>query len=172
MAKTIGASASVSVFPMNIQDWFPLGLTVTISLLSKGFLRVFSNTTVPKHQFFHAQLSYSPTLHPYMTTGNTIALTIQTLVNRVMTSIFNMLSRLVMAFLPRNKRLLISWLQPIFLVILEPKKIKSVTVCIVSPSIKVHPMKWWDWVSWSSKLNVEFEASFFTLLFHFHQEIL
>ena len=76
-----------------------------------------------------------------MTTGNTIALTIQTLVNRVMTSIFNMLSRLVMAFLPRNKRLLISWLQPISLVILEPEKIKSVTLCIVSPSIEVHPMK-------------------------------
>ena len=76
-----------------------------------------------------------------MTTGNTIALTIQTLVNRVMTSIFNMLSRLVMAFLPRNKRLLISWLQPISLVILEPEKIQSVTLCIVSPSIEVHPMK-------------------------------
>ena len=76
-----------------------------------------------------------------MTTGNTIALTIQTLVNRVMTSIFNMLSRLVMAFLPGNKRLLISWLQPISLVILEPEKIKSVTLCIVSPSIEVHPMK-------------------------------
>ena len=76
-----------------------------------------------------------------MTTGNTIALTIQTLVNRVMTSIFNMLARLVMAFLPRNKRLLISWLQPISLVILEPEKIKSVTLCIVSPSIDVHPMK-------------------------------
>ena len=76
-----------------------------------------------------------------MTTGNTIALTIQTLVNRVMTSIFNMLARLVMAFLPRNKRLLISWLQPISLVILEPEKIKSVTLCIVSPSIEVHPMK-------------------------------
>ena len=76
-----------------------------------------------------------------MTTGNTIALTIQTLVNRVMTSIFNMLSRLVMAFLPGNKRLLISWLQPISLVILEPEKIKSVTVCIVSPPIEVHPLK-------------------------------
>ena len=76
-----------------------------------------------------------------MTTGNTIALTIQTLVNRVMTSIFNMLSRLVVAFLPGNKRLLISWLQPISLVILEPEKIKSVTLCIVSPSIEVHPMK-------------------------------
>ena len=76
-----------------------------------------------------------------MTTGNTIALTIQTLVNRVMTSIFNMLARLVMAFLPRNKRLLISWLQPISLVILEPEKIKSITLCIVSPSIEVHPMK-------------------------------
>ena len=59
--QSIGASASASVFPMNIQDWFPLGLTGFISLLSKGLSRVFSNTTVQKHQFFGTQL-YGPTL--------------------------------------------------------------------------------------------------------------
>ena len=61
-SQSIGVSASASVFPMNIQDWFPLGLTGWISLHSKGFSRVFSNTTVQKHQFFGAQLSYRPTL--------------------------------------------------------------------------------------------------------------
>ena len=59
---SIGVSASASVLPMNIQDWFPLGWTGWISLQSKGLSRIFSNTTVQKHQFFHAQLSYSPTL--------------------------------------------------------------------------------------------------------------
>ena len=70
-----------------------------------------------------------------MTTGKTIALTIQTFVGQVMSLLFNMLSRLVITFLPRSKRLLISWLQSPSAVILEPKKIKSVTVSIVSPSI-------------------------------------
>ena len=55
--QSIGASSSASVLPMNIQDWFPLGLTDLISLLSKGLLRVFFNTTVQKHKFFSAQLS-------------------------------------------------------------------------------------------------------------------
>ena len=61
-AQNIGVSASASVLPVNIQNWFPLGLTSLISLLSKGLSRVFSNTTVQKHQFFGAQLFYSPTL--------------------------------------------------------------------------------------------------------------
>ena len=73
--------------------------------------------------------------HPYMTTGKTIALTRQTFVGKVMSLRFNMLSRLIIAFLPRSKRLLISWLQSPSTVILEPKKVKSVTVSIVSPSI-------------------------------------
>ena len=80
--------------------------------------------------FFIAQLSY-----PYMTTGKTIVLTRQSFVGKVMSLLFNMLSRLVIAFLPRYKHLLISWLQSPSAVILEPKKIKSVTVFIVSPSI-------------------------------------
>ena len=80
--------------------------------------------------FFIVQLS-----HPYMTTGKTTALTRWTFVGKVMSLLFNMLSRLIIAFLPRSKRLLISWLQSPSAVILEPKKIKSDTVSIVSPSV-------------------------------------
>ena len=80
--------------------------------------------------FFIVQLS-----HPYMTTGKTIALTRWTFVGQVMSLLFNMLSRSVIAFLPKNKRLLILWLQSPSAVILEPPKIKSATVATVSPSI-------------------------------------
>ena len=73
--------------------------------------------------------------HSYMTTGKTTALTIQTFGGKVMSLLFNMLSKLVIAFLPRKKLLVISWLQSPSLVILEPKKIKLFTVSIVSPSI-------------------------------------
>ena len=73
--------------------------------------------------------------HPYMTTSKTIALTRQTFVGKVMSLLFNKLSRLLRAFLPRSKHLLISWLQSPSAVILEPKRIKSLTVSIVSPSI-------------------------------------
>ena len=84
--------------PMNIQYWFLLRLTGWISLQSKGLWRVFSNTTVQKHQFFGAQLSLWVQLsHPYMTTGKTIALTRRTFVGKVMSLLFNMLSRLVIA---------------------------------------------------------------------------
>ena len=80
--------------------------------------------------FFTVQLS-----HPYMTTGKTIALTSPTFVGKVMSLLFNMLSRLVITFLPRSKHLLISWLQSPSVVILEARKIKSGTVSTVSPSI-------------------------------------
>ena len=73
--------------------------------------------------------------HPYMTTGKTIALTMQTFVGKVMSLLFNMLSRFVRAFLPKSKHLLISWPQSTLLVILEPKKVKSVTVSTSSPSV-------------------------------------
>ena len=73
--------------------------------------------------------------HSYMTTGKTIALTRQTFVGKVMSLLFNMLSRFALAFLPSNKHLLISWLQSPSAVVLQPKKIKSVTVSIVSTSI-------------------------------------
>ena len=92
--------------------------------------------------------------HPYMTTGKTIALTRWTFVDKVISLLFNMLSRLVITFLPRNKHLLISWLQSPFAVILEPKKIKAVTVSIVSPSI-CHEVMGPD-AKILSFLNVEF----------------
>ena len=128
--QRFGVSASASVLPMNIQYLFPLGWTGLISLQSKGLWRLFFNTTVQKHSFFIVQLPY-----PYMTTGKTIALTRWTFVGKVTSLLFNMLSRFVIAFLPRSKRLLTSWLQSPSAVILEPQKIKSVTVSTVSPSI-------------------------------------
>ena len=103
---------------------------------SKELARVFSNTTVQKHQFYGAQAFFTVQLsHPYMTTGETIALTRWTFVGKVIALLLNMVSRLVMTFLPSSKRLLISWLQSPSAVILEPKKLKSVIVSIVSPSI-------------------------------------
>ena len=90
-----------------------------------------SETSIFWHSaFFTVQLS-----HPYMTIGKTIALTRRTFVGKVMSLLFNMLSRLVITFLPRSKCLLISWLQSPSAVILEPRKIKSDTVSTVSPSI-------------------------------------
>ena len=104
--QNIGASASASVLSMNNQDWFPLGLTDLISLQSKGHPRVFSSTTVQKHQFFNTQVFFMAQLsHLYTTTGKTIALTIWTFVGKMMSLLFNTLSRLVIAFLPRSKLL-------------------------------------------------------------------
>ena len=110
--QRIGVSASASVLPMNIQDWFPLRRTGWISLQSKELSRVFSSTTVQKHQFFSAQPSLWVQLsHPDTTTRKTIALTIQTFASKMMYLLFSMLSRLVIVFLSRSKHLLISWLQ-------------------------------------------------------------
>ena len=90
--------------------------------------------------------------HPYMTTGKTVVLTRQTFVGKVMSLLLNMLSRLVLTFLPRSKHLLISWLQSPSTVILEPPKIKSDTVSTVSPSICHEETRYHD----LSFLNVEF----------------
>ena len=91
----------------------------------QGTLKSLLNTIVQKHQFFGSQLSsYSNFSHPYMTTGKTIALTIWTFVGKIMSLLCNMLSRLVITFLPRSKNLLISWLQSPSAVILEPPKNK------------------------------------------------
>ena len=109
-------------------DWLDL-LAVQGTL--KSLLQQHSSNAsiLLRSAFFIVQLS-----HPYMTTGKTIALTRQTFDGKVMFLLFNMLSRLVIIFLPRSKRLLISWLQSTSAMILEPPKIKSVTVSIVSPS--------------------------------------
>ena len=145
--QNIGISASASVLPMNIQDWFPIGLTGLISLQSKGLSRVFSNTTVQKHQFLrHSAFFMVQLSHPYMTTGKTIALDRQTFVSKVMSLLFNMLSNFIIAFLPRSKCLLISWLQSPSAVILEPRKIKFLTVSMFS---HLFFMKWWDQMPWS-----------------------
>ena len=90
--QSIGVSASTSVLPMNIQDWFPLGWTGWISLQSKGLSKVFSITTIQKYQLFGT-----------MTTGKTIALTRWIFVGKVISLLFNMLSRFVIVFLPRSK---------------------------------------------------------------------
>ena len=123
-SQSIGASASV--LPMNWKGWFPLGLTGLICLLSKGLSRVFSCTTVWKHQFFSIQPPlWTKLSHPYMTTGKTIALTIKTFIGKVMSLLFNTLSRFVITVLPKSKYLLISWLQSPSTLILEPKKVRS-----------------------------------------------
>ena len=165
--QSIGASASASVLPMSSHGLCPLGWASMISLQSKGFSSVFSRTTILKQNsaFFMVQLS-----HLYMTTGKIIALTIQTHVSKVMTLLFNMLCIFVIAFIPRRKYLLISWLQSLSTVILEPKKIKC-------HSFHFSPF----YLPWSdgtgsydlSFLNVAIQISFFfSLLFHPHQESL
>ena len=125
--QRIGASVSVSVLPMNIQDWFPLEWTGLISLLSKGLSKSLLQYHSSKASilwcsaFFMAQLS-----HPYMTIGKTIDLTRWTFAGKVMSLLFNTLSRFVIVFLPRSKCVLLSWLQSLSAVILENPKIKSV----------------------------------------------
>ena len=107
-------------------DWFDL-------LTFQGTLKSLFQHHSSKASIFHCSTFLIVQLsHPYMTTGKTIALTLRTFVSKVMSLLFNMLSKLVIVFLPRSKHLSISWLQSPFTVILEPKKIKSITV---SPSI-------------------------------------
>ena len=126
--QSIGASAAAPVLPMNIQGWLPLGLTGLDNLLIvqgtiKSLIQNHSwKASVLLHSaFFNVQLS-----HPYMTTGKTIALIRRTFVGKVMPLLLNTFSSFVIAFLPRSKHLFISWWSP-STVILEPKKINSVT---------------------------------------------
>ena len=108
--QNIGVSASTSVLPLNNQDWSPLGWTGWVSLQSNGLSSLLQHhgskaSILLCSDFYIVQLS-----HPYMTTGKTIALTRWTFVGKVMSLLLNMLSRFIISFLPRNKRLLISWL--------------------------------------------------------------
>ena len=131
--QSIGVSASAEyslegLISFRI-DW--LDLLVVQETLKSLLQHHSSKASVLLHSaFFRVQLS-----HPYVTTGKTIALTRWTFVGKVMSVLFNMLCRLIIAFLPRSKRLLTSWLQSPSGVILEPPKIKSVTVSFVFPSI-------------------------------------
>ena len=108
-------------------DWFGL---LAVQVMLKSLCQHHSSKTsiLQCSALFMLQL-----LHPYMTTGKTIVLTRQTFVSKVMSPLFNMLYRLVIAFVPRTNHLLISWLQSPSAVILEPRKINPVTVSIVSP---------------------------------------
>ena len=133
-------------------QWIPmnsLGLTHLISLQSKGFSRVFSSTTVWKHQFFDAQLSLWSNSHIYlyMTTRKTIALTIWTFVSKMIPLLFNMLFRFVVAFLPRSKHLLILWLQSPSTVTLEWNKENLSLIPLFL--LLLASMKWWDHMLWS-----------------------
>ena len=125
--QSFGASVSSSVLPMNIQDGFPLGLTGLISLLSKGLSRVFSSTTIRSHQFSAQSFFIVQLLQPHMTTGK--AMTIWIFVGKMISLLFNMLSRFVIVFVPRSKRLLISCLQSPSAMVLELKRRKSVCHC-------------------------------------------
>ena len=130
-------SFSFSICPSNVysglisfrMDW--LDLLVVQGTLKSLLQHHSSKASILRHSaFFIVQLS-----HPYMTTGKTIALTRRTFVGKVISLLINMLSRLVITFLPKSKHLLISWLQSPSAVILEPRKLKSATVSTVSPSI-------------------------------------
>ena len=130
--QIIGVSASA--LPISIQGWISLGLTGLVFLMSKGLSRVFSSTTVQKHQFFWAQSSSwsNSHIHKWLLEKPEFWLHGPRQGDE---STFNMLSKLAIAFLPRSKCLLVSWLQPPSTVILEPKKIKSVTASTFPPSV-------------------------------------
>ena len=132
--QSIGISASVLL--MNIQDWFPLGWTSWISLQSKGLSRVFSNTTVPKHQFFGAQPSLWSNSHIHMWLLEKPQLWLdEPLLEKWCVCFLISYLGLSQVFFQGACVFLISWLQSPSAVILEPKKIKSDTVATVSPSI-------------------------------------
>jgi len=160
--QSIGVSVSTSVLPMNTA---PLGWTGWISLQSNGLKSLLQHYSLKASilqcsTFFIVQVS-----HPYMTTGKTIALTWWTFVDKVISLLSNILSRLVRTFLPRSKLLLISWLQTPSAVILEPPKIKSATVSTISPSI-CHEVMGLD------AMILVSECWALTELFHFRQEAL
>ena len=164
--QSIGASTSV--LPVNIQGWFLLGLTGLISLLSKRLSRVFLGTTVWKFNSLALRLLYGSTLTSIQDYWKNDSFDYTYLCQQSDVSPFNTLSRFVIAFLPRSKCLLISWLQSLSTVILEPKKIKSSLFSLFS---HLFAMKWWDQMPWSLFFECWVLSQLFvTLLFHFHQE--
>ena len=154
--QSIGVSASILVLPMNIQDGFPLEnrkdcldlLAVQGTLKSRLQYHSSKASILQCSAFFAVQLS-----HPYMTTGKTIAMTRWTFFGKVMSLLFNVLSRLVTTFLPRSKHLLISWVQSLSAVILEPKD----KVCHCFHCFPIY-LPWSDGIGCHdlSFLNVEF----------------
>ena len=121
-------------------DWLDL-------LAVQGTLKSLLQQHSPKASIIQCSAFFIVWLsHPYVTTGKTVALTRWTFVAKVMSLLFNMLSRLVITFLPRSKHLLISWLQSPSAVILEPRKLRSATVLLFT---HLFATKWWDLVPWS-----------------------
>ena len=166
--QNFGASASASVFPMNIQVWFPIGLTGLI-LRSKGFKSLLQHHNSKALIHCHSAFFMVQLLCLYKTTGKTVALSRWTFLSKVMSLLFNTLYRFVIALLPRRKHLLISWLQSPSTVILEPEKINlSLLPLFPLP----FAMKRWDRGHDLIFLNVEFQVSFFTFPFNPHQETL
>ena len=152
--RITGASASASVLPVKIQGWFPLGLTGLISLLSKGLTRVLQHYHWKASILWRSAFSVVQLSHPYMTTVKTIALTIWTFVGKVVFLLFDTLSRFVTDACSLEGKFLISWLQSLSAVTLEPKKIK-VCHCFHFPPIY---LPWSDGSGCRdlSFLNVEF----------------
>ena len=145
--QSIGASPSASTLSMSIQGWFPLGLTGLISLPSKEFSSLLQYHSSKASLLRCSVFFMVPPSHLYMTTRKTIVLIIQIFVSKVMSLLFNMLCRFVIAFLPRSKCLLISWLQSPLAVILEPPKNKVCHCLHFFPHL--FAMKWWDWIQLS-----------------------
>ena len=167
--QSIGTSVSASVLPVNIQGWFPLGLTGLI-LLSKGLSAIFSSTTVWKHQFFSAQpsLRSNSYIHPYMTTGKTMALTIWIFVSKVTSLFFTMLSLSQLFFQGASSFNFMAAVTVCSDFGAQEDKISHCfhfsPICLPrSDGTGCHAL---------SFLNVECLASFFTLLFHPRQEVL
>ena len=167
--QSIGAPNSAPVLPMNIQGWFPL-IDWFDALRVQGTLKSFlQHHSLKASVLWHSAFFAVQLWHPYMTTGKTIALTRWTFVCKVMSLLFNVLSRFVTDFLPRSKCLLISWLQSPSAVILEPKKIKSLTLSIVSPSIFHDVMGPGAIISvfWMLSFKPAFKLSSFTFIHRF-----
>ena len=160
-------SISFSISPFNEysgfisfrNDWFDL-------LQSKGLSRFFSSTTIQKHQFFDTQPSLWSSSYIHTWLLQKLPLTIWTFVSKVMSLLSNTLSRFVIAFLPRSKCLLISWLQSLLAVIWEPKKVKSVTTSTFCPSICHEVM------GQHAMILVFWMLSFKSTFSLFHQEVL
>ena len=134
-SQNIGVSASTLVLPVHIQGWFPLWWTGWLHAVQANLKSLLQHHSSKASVLWHSAFFIVQLSHPYMTTGKIMILTRWTFVGKVMPLLFNMLSSLVIAFLPRSKCLLISWLQSPSAVILEPKKIKSITAHLFA-------MKW------------------------------
>ena len=163
--QSIRVSASASVLSMYIQGWFLIGLTGLISLLSKGLSRVFFSITIQKHQFFGAQPFYNSAVTSICDYWKSHSFAIQTFVGKVMSLIFNTLSRFVKAILPRSKCLLISWMQLLTAFILEPIR-WNLTLFSHVPSI-CHEVLGPDamiFVLWKLSFKPVFSLSSFTFI--------